>query len=266
VNRVARPLAVAALAAGSLLAGCTAEPDRTTEVLRPLAAKERTFAIMSAGKDHRVIWTLVLANPNRWHFAENVVATVVGRDAQGREVVRSRHPVDAVPPGGTAAFSAMTATTTQPAKVEISVESSQWSKAARIPSAFKRFPVADLNTVKLRGGQYLVSGNLRNPFRKEAATLTVTAVLRDRNGRTTGGRSDFVENVGPGAWRHFVITVPKVAGEVAPEHTEVFVTPWGSTARPYEELARAGAVPLHTDKPKTAPFPKDRGSEAATLE
>ncbi|GGM72713.1 hypothetical protein GCM10010106_18900 [Thermopolyspora flexuosa] len=264
--RVARPLAVVAVAAGSLLAGCSAEPERTTEALRPLAAREQAYAIVSAGKEHRVTWTLVLANPNRWHFAENVVATLVGRDAQGREVVRSRHPVDAVPPGRTTAFSATTSTTTPPAKVEISLESPQWRKAARIPSAFKRFPVADLNTVKLRDGQYLVSGNLRNPFRKETATLTVTAVLRDRNGRTTGGRADFVEKVGPGTWRRFAITVPKVTGGVDPERTEVFVTPWGSTAGPYEELARAGAVPLHTDRPRTAPFPKERGGEAASFE
>ena len=34
---------------------------------------------------------------------------------------------------------------------------------------------------------------------------------------------------------------------------------WGSTAKTYEDLAKAGAVPLHTVAPTTAPFAKDRG-------
>lgn len=251
---------------GALAAGCSAEPEQTTEALKPLAAEEQTFVVTSVGKEYRVSWAVRLTNPNRWHFAENVVATIVGRDAQGREIMRGRQPMDAVAPGRGTAFSGTLPSTVQPAKVEISLQSSQWRKVSRIPSAFKRFPVNDVKTEKLANGQYLVSGNVLDPFRKAAGTLTVTALLRDGSGRLTGGRAELVENVGPGTWRRFVITVPKVAGGVDAERTEVFVSPWGSTAGPYEELVKSGTVPLHTVKPTTSPFLKDRGGELSSFE
>lgn len=256
-----------AWAAGvALVAGCSAGPEQTAEALRPLAAKEQAASISVVGKEYRVAWAVLVANPNRWHFAENVVATIVGRDAQGREILRARQPVDAVPPGRTTAFSGMQPATARPAKVEISVHSADWRKVSRIPSSFKRFPLTDVKTEKLHDGQFLVSGNVLDPFRKTASTLTVTALLRDRDGRLVGGRAELVDNVGAGTWRRFVITVPKVAGTVDAERTEVFVTPWGSTAGPYEELAKSGTVPLHTDKPTTSPFPQDRGGEVSSFE
>jgi len=267
--RAVRSLALAAVVwagAVALVAGCSAEPEQTTQALRPLAAKEQAASIAQVGKEYRVSWTVLVANPNRWHFAENVVATIVGRDAQGREILRARQPVDAVPPGRTTAFSGMQPATSQPAKVEISVHSADWRKVSRIPSAFKRFPLTEVKTEKLQDGQFLVSGNVMDPFRKAAGTLTVTALLRDRDGRLAGGRAELLDNVGAGSWRRFVITIPKVAGTVDPARTEVYVTPWGSTAGPYEELVKSGTVPLHTDKPKTSPFPQDRGGEVSSFE
>lgn len=37
---------------------------------------------------------------------------------------------------------------------------------------------------------------------------------------------------------------------------------WGSSSRPYEELALGGIVQERTVKPTTAPFAKDRGSQS----
>jgi hypothetical protein len=42
------------------------------------------------------------------------------------------------------------------------------------------------------------------------------------------------------------------------------VTTWGATAKPYEDLATAGAVPIHTVTPTTEPFTKDRGYQTIT--
>lgn len=252
--------------AAAVLAGCSGEPEETTEGLRPLEAKEQTSSIAPVGKAYRVNWAVVVANPNRWHFGENVVATVVGRDAQGKEVVRRSEPVDAVPPGRTVAFSGTLTATRQPAKVEVAVESPEWRRANRIPSAFKQFPLAEVKTVKLRDGQYLVSGYVIDPFRKPASTLRVTALLHDDAGRLLGGRSDFVDDVSAGGRQRFVITVPGVSGKVATERTKLFVSPWGSTGGPYEDLVKAGLVPLHTVKPTTKPFPNDRGTQVTSFE
>jgi hypothetical protein len=257
---------VATAVAAATVAGCSAEPEKTTETLRPLTAKGQASSIVAVGKGYRVNWAVLVANPNRWHFGENVVATVVGRDAQGKEVVRQREPMDAVPPGRTMAFSGTVTAARQPVKMEIDVRSPQWRKAIRIPSAFKQFPLTDVQTVKLRDGQYLVSGYVIDPFRKPASTLRVTALLHDGDGRLLGGRSDFVDDVSAGGRQRFVITVPGVAGAVAPERTKLFVSPWGSTAGPYEELVKAGLVPLHTVKPKTEPFPKDRNAQVSSFE
>jgi hypothetical protein len=250
----------------AVVAGCSGEPEQTAEAFKPLTAKEQVSSVVAVGKDFRVSWSVLVANPNPWHFGENVAATVIGRDEQGREILRRREPMDAVPPGRTVAFSGMVTATRRPAKVEVAIEAPQWRKAQRIPSAFKQFPLTDVQTVKLRDGQYLVSGFVIDPFRKPASNLRVTALLRDRGGRLLGGRSDFVDDVSAGGRQRFVITVPGVSGKVDPERTTLYVAPWGATAGPYEELVKAGLVPLHTVKPTTPPFSKDRDTHVSSFE
>jgi hypothetical protein len=250
-------MAALAIAAAVLVAGCSGEKKETKGALRPLALKEQVSSIAKTGKDYLVNWAGVLSNPNRWHFGENAVATVSARDAQGKEVVHMEQPLDAVAPSSALAFSGTATATAQPVNVKIGYRPATWRQAVRIPSAFKPFSASDVNTEKLGNGTYLVTGYVADPFRKAASSLMVTALLHDRNGRLVGGDGDFVDDVDAGGRRRFVITVEGVTGPVVPGKTEVLASTWGSTARPYEDLALAGAVPVNTAKPKTPPFTKE---------
>ncbi|WP_432927304.1 FxLYD domain-containing protein [Microbispora sp. CA-135349] len=244
-------LALAALA----MASCAREDKQ--EGPQPLALKEQVSSIVRSGAGYAVTWAGVLNNPNRRHFGENAVAVVTAVDAAGKEVVHLEQPLDAVPPGRPLAFGGQVPSAAQPVRVKIDYRPASWRPIPRIPSAFLKFPISDVRTDKLKDGSYLVTGYVLDPFRKPVGGLAVTALLRDAAGKLVGGATSYVDNVRPGAKRRFVITVEGVREPVGA--TDVQATTWGSTARTYEDLARAGAVPLHTVAPTTEPFAKDRG-------
>nr|WP_189182785.1 FxLYD domain-containing protein [Microbispora rosea] len=244
-------LVVAALA----MTSCAKEDKK--EGPQPLALKEQVSSIVRSGAGYAVTWAGVLSNPNRWHFGENAVAVVTAVDAAGKEVVHLEQPLDAAPPGRPLAFSGQVPSATRPVHVKIDYRPASWRQISHVPSAFLKFPISDVRTDKLKDGTHLVTGYVSDPFRKPAAALAVTALLRDATGRLIGGATSHVKDVQPGARRRFIITVEGVRGSVAA--TDVQATTWGSTAATYEELARAGAVPLHTTAPTTEPFAKDRG-------
>ncbi|XVQ85605.1 FxLYD domain-containing protein [Microbispora siamensis] len=244
-------LALAALA----MASCARENKQ--EGPQQLALKEQVSSIVRSGAGYAVTWAGVLSNPNRWHFGENAVAVITAVDAAGKEVVHLEQPLNAVPPGRPLAFGGQVPSSVQPVRVKIDYRPASWRSIPRVPSAFLKFPISDVRTDKLTNESYLVTGYVLDPFRKPAGGLAVTALLRDATGKLVGGGTSYVDDVRPGAKRRFVITVEGVRGPVAA--TDVQATTWGSTAKTYEDLAQAGAVPLHTVAPTTEPFVKDRG-------
>lgn len=261
---IPRSRTVSLLALGALcLAACTSE-EPSQQRLKPLTLKEQVVNVVRSADGYAVSWAGVLANGNPWHFGEHVIATVVGRDSAGREVVRMEQPLDAVPPGGTLAFTGQAVATGKPARVTIEHRPAQWRQAARTVSAFRPFPVSRVQTLPQKDGSYLVTGYVANPYRLPAGSLVVSALLRDGAGRLLGGGSTFVDDVRAGRPPRFILTVagPPAGGKVA--RTEVTARTWGSTARPFEELALGGALPVHTVKPTTEPFAVDRGSGALT--
>ncbi|WP_405087527.1 hypothetical protein [Microbispora sp. NBC_01389] len=249
--RITAALALAALATAS----CASKHKQ--EGPMPLALKEQVSSVVRSGAGYAVTWAGVLSNPNRGHFGENAVAVVTAVDAAGKEVVHLEQPLNAAPPGRPLAFGGQVPTGGQPVRVKIDYRPASWRAASRPPSAFLRFPISDVLTEKQPDGSYLVTGYVLDPFRRPAGALAVTALLRDDAGRLVAGAASYVDDVRPGTKRRFVITVDGVRGAVGA--TDVYATTWGSTARAYEDLARAGAVPLHTIPPTTAPFAKDRG-------
>lgn len=262
MTQSSRTLAACAFALVTVVAGCSGEGDRQGERLGPLLLTEQTSAVARTEAGHLVTWAGVLRNPNPWHFGEHAVATVIGRDAAGREVVRAEQPLDAVPPGGTLPFTGEAVASGAPAQVQIHFRSTKWRRAARVPAAFLPFPVDDVVTERLKTGTYLVTGYVTDPYRKPVGSLTVTALLRDAAGRLVGGGTTFVDDVRPGTRRRFVITVDRVRQPV--QRTDVRAGTWGATGRPYEELVLSGALPVHTVKPTTEPFATDRGGPLRT--
>ncbi|GAA3122446.1 hypothetical protein GCM10010466_11720 [Planomonospora alba] len=246
-----------------LLTGCASE-DRRDDApeLRPLTVKEEVSSVVRSEERHDgyvVNWAGVLANPNPWHFGEHVVVTVVGLDARGKEVVRMEQPLDAVPPAGSLSFTGQALSVKKPAKVTIDYRPAEWRKAGRIVSAFKPFPVSGVTTARQQDGDYLVTGYVGTPYRLPAGTLAVTALLRDAAGRLLGGGTAFVDDVRESGRRRFLLDVESVAPAAKVAKTEVVARTWGSSSRPYEELALGGTVPVHTVKPTTSPFVHDRG-------
>ncbi|MEU8267713.1 FxLYD domain-containing protein [Sphaerisporangium sp. NPDC049002] len=254
------------MAATTLLAGCGGDEARPKQSLKPLVIKEQTSSVSQGTGGYVVTWAGVISNPNRWHFGENVAATVVGRDAAGREVVRMEQPLDAVPPAGSLKFTGQAMASAKPVDVKVAYKPAQWREAARIPSAFVPFPVSSPNTEKLGNGSYLVTGAVGNPYAKAATSLVVTALLRDKDGKLVGGASTYVDDVHAGAPRRFVLTVDSLNGAGPVARTDITARTWGSSGRPYEELAMSGAVPPSMDKPKTPPFARDRGSQAMPVD
>ncbi|WP_308250099.1 FxLYD domain-containing protein [Sphaerisporangium fuscum] len=253
--------------AGAALAGCGGEEHaQPKQRLRPLVVKEQTSAVTQGTGGYVVTWAGVIANPNRWHFGENVTATVVGRDASGKEVLRMDQPLDAVPPGGSLKFTGQATASASPAEVKLSFKPAQWREAARIPSAFVPFPISSAATEKLGNGSYLVTGGVANPFQKTATSLVVTALLRDKEGRLLAGASTYVDDVRAGTPRRFVLTVDGLNAATQVASTDITARTWGSSGRPYEELALSGAVPPSTVKPTTPPFARDRGYQAMPVD
>lgn len=250
-------LALAAL----FLAGCS-DTEKAPVQLKPLSLAEQATTVVKSGDGYVVNWAGVLTNDNPWHFGEHVVATVVGRDASGAEVVRMDQPLDAVPPGSRLAFTGQAVADGKPAKVTIEHRPAQWRQAARVVSAFKPFPASRVQTLPQKDGTYLVMGTVANPYRQPAGSLVVSALLRDAKGKLLGGGNAFVDDVKAGTTPRFILTVEGVPASAKVARTEVVVRTWGSTGRPYEELALGGAVPVHTVKPTTAPFLRDRGRQA----
>ncbi|ETK35364.1 FxLYD domain-containing protein [Microbispora sp. ATCC PTA-5024] len=247
-------IALAAIAVA--MAGCARED--TSPDLRPLAVEEQASSISQSGAGYVVSWAGLLANPNRWHFGENASAVISAVDAAGKEVVHMEQPLDAVPPGRTLPFSGQVVATGKPVRVTIRYRPASWRPTPRIPSAFLAFPVSDILTEKVSNGSYLVTGYVTDPFAKAAPSLSVTALLRDAAGKLLGGATSYVDRVAPGARRRFVITVDGLNGaKVA--RTDITAGTWGATAKPYVDLVRGGAAPLHTVMPSTEPFEKDRG-------
>lgn len=243
-----------------MIAGCG--NDEKPNQLHPLSLKEQSYSITKSGGNYVVNWAGVLANANRWHFGENTVALISAVDARGKEVVKMEQPLDAIPPSASVAFTGEATSSTEPTQVRIAHRPASWHEAARIPSAFKPFPVSQVATERLDTGSYLITGYVSDPFQKAADSLVVTALLRDSKSKLVGGGSAFVDDVRAGVKRRFIITVDGVRGRVT--ETETFTRTWGSTARPYEELALAGAIPVTTVKPTLPPFAKDRGYQTTT--
>ncbi|GGS75298.1 hypothetical protein GCM10010156_37650 [Planobispora rosea] len=244
--------------------GCSGEDREDAPELRPLMVKEQVSSILKGGDEYDgyvVNWAGVLANPNPWHFGEHVVATVVARNAEGEEIVRMEQPLDAVPPAGSLPFTGQVLATERPAKVTIEYRPAQWRPAGRIVSAFKPFPVSGVQTEKQPDGTYLVIGYVGTPYRQPAGTLAVTALLRDKDGKLLGGGSTFVDDVRRGGKRRFLLDVESVAGTGKVAETELVARTWGSSGRPYEDLAMGGAIPVHTVKPTMPPFETDRGRQ-----
>jgi hypothetical protein len=259
---IPRSRTVSLLALGAIcLAGCSAE-ERSEQQLKPLALKEQVSNVVKSSDGYAVNWAGILSNANPWHFGEHVVATVVGRDAGGAEVVRMDQPLDAVPPGGSLAFTGQATAARKPAKVTIEYRPAQWRPAARIASAFKQFPVSRVQTLRQKDGSYLITGYVDNPYQLSASSLVVNALLRDKTGKLLGGGGTFVDDVKAGSPPRFILTVEGLPEGTEVARTDVTARTWGSTGRPFEELALGGAVPLHTIKPTTEPFAVDRGSQA----
>jgi hypothetical protein len=254
------------VAAATLLAGCGRDEPRRKQPLKPLVIKEQTSSVTQGTGGYVVTWAGVISNPNRWHFGENVAATVVGRDAAGKEVVRMEQPLDAVPPAGSLKFTGQAMASAKPVDVRVAYKPAQWRQAARIPSAFVTFPISASRTEKLGNGSYLVTGAVGNPYQKAATSLVVTALLRDKDGKLVGGASTYVDDVHAEAPRRFVLTIDSLNGVGPVARTDISARTWGSSGRPYEELAMSGAVPPSTVKPKTPPFARDRGYQAMPVD
>ncbi|GAA3095761.1 hypothetical protein [Streptosporangium carneum] len=246
-----------------LLAGCSSSEEPQATSLRPLTVKEQVSSVVKKDGGYVVNWAGVLTNSNPWHFGENVVATVIAKDAAGKEVVRLEQPLDAVPPAGSLPFSGEVVAAEKPSRVSIDYRPAEWRLAGRIVSAFKPFPISDVMTARREDG-YLVVGYVGTPYRLPAGSLAVTALLRDKDGRLLGGSSTFVDDVGPAAARRFVMHIESVADTRKIAKTELAARTWGSSSRPYEQLAMGGSVPTHTVKPTTASFAKDRGRQGMT--
>ncbi|WP_188189205.1 hypothetical protein [Nonomuraea sp. SYSU D8015] len=261
-RRTASLLTLGALGA-ICLAGCSSE-DRPAPQLKPLALKEQVSNIVKSADGYAVTWAGVLSNANPWHFGEHVVATIVGHDAKGAEVVRLEQPLDAVPPGGSLPFTGQASATEKPVKVTIQYRPAQWRPAARIASAFQRFPITRAQTLRQKDGSYLITGYVGNPYRLPAGSLVVNALLRDKSGKLLGGGSTFVDDVKAGSPPRFILTVSGLPHGARVAKTEITARTWGSTGRPYEDLALGGAVPVHTVKPKSEPFAVDRSTQIVT--
>jgi hypothetical protein len=258
---IPRSRTISLLALGAIcLAGCSSE-EPTQQQLKPLTLMEQASNVTKTGEAYAVTWAGVLANSNPWHFGEHVVATVVGKDAGGREVFRLDQPLDAVPPGGSLVFTGQAAATAKPAQVSVDYRPAQWRQAVRVPSAFRPFPASRVQTMRQKDGSYLVTGYVANPYQLPAGSLVVSALLRDASGKLLGGGTTFVDDVQAGRPPRFILTVTGLPSGAKVAKTEVTARTWGSTARPYEELAMGGAVPVHTVKPTTPPFETDRGSQ-----
>jgi hypothetical protein len=247
--------------AGLAMAGCAR--DATQQDLRPLTLKEQVSSVVQSGAGYVVSWAGLLSNPNRWHFGENAVAVISAVDAAGKEVVHMEQPLDAVPPGRPLPFTGQVVTAVKPVRIKIDYRPASWRAASRIPSAFLRFPVSGVVGERLTNGSYLVTGYVVDPFLKTAGSVAVTALLRDASGRLLGGGTSYVDDVGAGAKRRFVITVEGVNAK-AVSTTEVLAGTWGTTAKPYEDLVAGGAAPANTEMPTTEPFAKDRGYQPIT--
>lgn len=252
------------LTALMVLAGCGQNDTDKAKKFAPLVLKEQASSVVKASGGYVVNWAAVIANSNPWHFGENTVAMITAHDAAGKEVVRMEQPLDAVPPAGSLAFTGEALAAAKPTAVKIDYRPAAWHQAARIPSAFKPFPVTKVVTEKLGNGSYLITGYVTDPFQKPASSLVVTALLRDAAGKLIGGGTAFVDDVQAGANRRFIITVESVTEGAEAVKTDVVARTWGATAKPYEDLALGGATPLHTVKPQTPPFLKDRGIQAIT--
>lgn len=255
------------LAAAAPLGGCGGD-ERGPEGprLKPLVIKEQTSSVTQGAGGYVVTWAGVVANPNRWYFGENVAATVVGRDAAGKEVVRMEQPLDAVPPSGALKFTGQATASARPVDVKLTYKPAVWRRASRVPSAYVPFPISSAGTEKLGNGSYLVTGAVANPYAKAATSLVVTALLRDGAGKLVGGASTYVDDVHAGAPRRFVLTVDSLNGAGAVASTDITARTWGSSGRPYEELALSGAVPASTVRPRTPPFTRDRGYQAMPVD
>lgn len=258
---IPRSRTVSLLALGAIcLTGCASE-DQPVQKLKPLALKEQVSNIVKSADGYAVTWAGVFSNVNPWHFGEHVVATIVGRDAKGAEVVRLDQPLDAVPPGGSLAFTGQASAAEKPAKVTIQYRPAQWRPAARIASAFQRFPITRAQTLRQKDGSYLITGYVGNPYRLSAGSLVVNALLRDKAGKLLGGGSTFVDDVKAGSPPRFILTVSGLPRGAKVAKTEITARTWGSTGRPYEDLALGGAVPMHTVKPTSEPFSVDRSTQ-----
>ncbi|MGV9774597.1 hypothetical protein [Streptosporangium sp. NPDC003464] len=247
-----------------LLAGCSSpRPEQQVASLKPLSVKEEASSVLKGDDGYVVNWAGVLANSNPWHFGEHVVATVIATDAKGKEVVRLEQPLDAVPPAGVLSFTGQVVAAERPSRVSIQYRPAEWHQAARIVSAFRSFPVSDVLTER-KEHSYLITGYVGTPYRLPAGSLAVTALLRDKNGKLLGGGSTFVDDVRAGAKRRFILNIESVPDTSKIAKAELVARTWGSSSRPYEELALGGIAPVHTAKPTTAPFVKDRGGPAVS--
>ncbi|MEV4565213.1 hypothetical protein AB0K12_15740 [Nonomuraea sp. NPDC049419] len=258
---IPRSRTVSLLALGAIcLAGCASEERPVQPQLKPLAMKEQVSNIVKSADGYAVNWAGVLTNANPWHFGEHVVATIVGHDAKGAEVLKLDQPLDAVPPGGSLAFTGQAPASVKPAKVTIQYRPARWRQAARIVSSFQPFPISRVQTLPQKDGSYLITGYVDNPYQMPVSSLVVTAMLRDKSGKLLGGGDTFVDDVKAGSAPRFVLSVLGLPKNAKVAKTEITARTWGSTGRPYEELALAGAVPMHTVKPTSEPFAVDRST------
>lgn len=178
-------------------------------------------------------WAAVISNPNSDFFGTFPTIHITARDEHGDSVGRKYQILHQLPPGQTIAFSGQFTAVRRPVEVEIAPDRVQWSPVETVPSDYVPFEAQKiaLKSTGLYG--YVITGEILNPYKKDAGQLSVTALFRDDDGKLLGGGQTFVMSVPANEPRPFRIeafTVPENVTKV-----EVVASPWGNTN--WQELA-----------------------------
>jgi len=152
---------------------------------------------MDMGSDFSVQGVVYIENPNPGHYLESGQYRITARDSSGAVVGNMENFFDSVPPLGTIANFFSLTTTERDAEFTFEYLDADWIESAEPAEAYLTFEATGVAVEENFEDNYMVTGEIINPYDVALETLLLTAVALDENDKPIGVGIDYPSGGSP---------------------------------------------------------------------
>lgn len=175
--------------------GATVSPESSEPL--PFTLGEFGVVPMSMGGDYSVQGVVYIENPNPRHYLQSGQYRVTARDSSGAVVGNMENFFDSVPPLGTIANFFSLTITEREAQWTFEYLDADWIESSVPAEAYLPFEATGVAVEENFEDNYMVTGEIVNPYDITLETLLLTAVALDQNDKPVGVGIDYPSGGAP---------------------------------------------------------------------